>query len=200
MLLHTQQQTFKFGEIVIKLLLPKQQELRKEWQEQKLSHFPFWGKCWPAAEALSGFLASNPVYVKDKTVLELAGGLGLPSLVASSFAKEVCCSDFLPEPLNYVRASAELNQITNLSTSIINWQRLPKNLSADVLLLSDINYNPSDFDALNTMLQYFLDKHTLILLSTPQRIMGKSFIEKWMLYQQRHEVMGNDISLFVLGV
>jgi predicted nicotinamide N-methyase len=197
--LHTQQQTYRFGEIAIKLLLPKQQELRKEWQEQKLSHFPFWGKCWPSAQALADFLASNPHYVKDKKVLELAGGLGLPSLVASKFAKEVCCSDFLSEPLNYVRASAELNQITNISTKIINWQQLPKDLSVDVLLLSDINYNPSDFDALNTMLQYFLDKNTLILLSTPQRIMGKSFIEKWIAYQQHHEVFGNDISLFVLG-
>lgn len=197
--MHTQQQTYRFGEIAIKLLLPKQQELRKEWQEQKLSHFPFWGKCWPSAQALADFLASNPHYVKDKKVLELAGGLGLPSLVASKFAKEVCCSDFLSEPLNYVRASAELNQITNISTKIINWQQLPKDLTVDVLLLSDINYNPSDFDALNTMLQYFLDKNTLILLSTPQRIMGKSFIEKWIAYQQHHEVFDNDISLFVLG-
>jgi predicted nicotinamide N-methyase len=197
--LHTQQQIYKFGEITIKLLLPKQQDLRKEWQEQKLSHFPFWGKCWPAAEALAGFLASNRHYTKDKTVLELAGGLGLPSLIASSFAKEVCCSDFLPEPLNYVRASADLNHITNLSTRIINWQQLPKDLNVDVLLLSDINYNPSDFDALNKMLQYFLDQNTLILLSTPQRIMGKPFIEKWTPYQQYHEVMDNDISLFVLG-
>lgn len=198
--MHTQQQTYRFGEITIKLLLPKQQELRKEWQEQKLSHFPFWGKCWPSAEALADFLVSNPDYIKDKKVVELAAGLGLPSLVASKFAREVCCSDFLQEPLHYVRASATLNQSTNLTTSIINWQRLPKDLTADVLLLSDINYNPSDFDALNTMLQHFLDQNTLILLSTPQRIMGKSFIEKWTPYQQRHEVMGNDISLFVLGV
>lgn len=182
------------------LVMPKQNQLRKDWQENRLTHFPFWGKCWPAADALAGFLASNPFYIKDKTVVELAGGLGLPSLVASSFAKEVCCSDFLPEPLNYVRASAELNHITNLNTNIINWQRLPKDLTADVLLLSDINYNPSDFDALNKMLQHFLDKNTLILLSTPQRIMGKAFIEKWMPYQQHHEVIGNDISLFVLGV
>jgi len=197
--LHTQQQTYRFGEITIKLLLPKQQELRKEWQEQKLSHFPFWGKCWPSAEALADFLVSNPHYIKDKKVIELAGGLGLPSLVASKFASEVCCSDFLQEPLNYVSASATLNHVTNLSTSIINWQRLPKDLTTDVLLLSDINYNPSDFDALNTMLQHFLDQNTLILLSTPQRIMGKSFIEKWIPYQQRHEVISNDISLFVLG-
>lgn len=198
-LLHTQHQTYSFGEINITLVTPKQNELRKDWQENRLTHFPFWGKCWPAAEALAGFLVQHPHYVQDKKVLELAGGLGLPSLIAAQYAKEVCCSDFLPEPLQYVQASAALNGIQHLTTRLIHWQQLPKGLTADVLLLSDINYNPSDFDALNQMLQYFLDQGTLILLSTPQRIMGKSFIEKWMPYQQHHEVFGNDISLFVLG-
>lgn len=197
--MHQQHQAYKFGEITVTLVTPKQNQLRKDWQEDRLTHFPFWGKCWPAAEALAGFLAANPHYIKDKKVLELAGGLGLPSLVAATFAAEVCCSDFLPEPLQYIQASAELNHIKHLRTKIINWQQLPKDLSADVLLLSDINYNPSDFDALNTMLQHFLDQQTLILLSTPQRIMGKAFIEKWISYQQHHEVISNDISLFVLG-
>jgi len=197
--LHTQHQTYQYGEISLTLVMPKQNQLRKDWQENRLSHFPFWGKCWPAAEALAEFLVKHPYYVQDKKVLELAGGLGLPSLVAAQFAKEVCCSDFLPDPLQYIKASADLNGIHYLSTRIINWQQLPKDLSADVLLLSDINYNPSDFDILNQMIQHFLDKHTLILLSTPQRIMGKAFIEQWISYQKHHEIMDGDISLFVLG-
>lgn len=197
--MHTQHHTYRFGERSITLVTPKQNELRKDWQENRLTHFPFWGKCWPAAEVLANFLVQHPHYVQSKKVLELAGGLGLPSLIAAQYAKEVCCSDFLTEPLQYVQASAALNDIQNLTTQKIHWQKLPKDLSADVLLLSDINYNPSDFDALNQMLQYFLDQDTMILLSTPQRIMGKSFIEKWMSYQQHHEVFGNDISLFVLG-
>jgi predicted nicotinamide N-methyase len=197
--LHTQHQTYQYGDISITLVMPKQNQLRKDWQENRLTHFPFWGKCWPAAEALSSFLVKHPHYVQDKKVLELAGGLGLPSLVAAQFAKEVCCSDFLPDPLQYVKASADLNGIHHLSTRIINWQQLPKDLSADVLLLSDINYNPSDFDILNKMIQYFLDEKTLILLSTPQRIMGKAFIEQWITYQRHHEIISSDISLFVLG-
>ncbi len=197
--MHTQHQTYRFGERSITLVIPKQNELRKDWQENRLSHFPFWGKCWPAAEALANFLVQHPHYVQDKKVLELAGGLGLPSLIAAQYAKEVCCSDFLLEPLHYVQASAALNGIQHLTTRIIHWQQLPNDLSADVLLLSDINYNPSDFDALNQMLQYFVDQGTLILLSTPQRIMGKAFIEKWMPYQKQHEIIDDDISIFVLS-
>lgn len=177
--------------------MPKQNQLRKDWQENRLTHFPFWGKCWPAAEALATFLVKHPYYLQDTKVLELAGGLGLPSLVAAQFAKEVCCSDFLPDPLHYVKASADVNGIHHLSTRIINWQQLPEDATADVLLLSDINYNPSDFDTLNKMIQHFLDKKTLILLSTPQRIMGKAFIERWAPYQLDHQIMNADISVFI---
>lgn len=197
--MHKQHQTYQFGNISLTLVTPKQNQLRKDWQENRLTHFPFWGKCWPAAEVLADFLVKHPHYVQDKKVLELAGGLGLPSLVAAQFAKEACCSDFLPEPLQYVNASADANGIHHLSTRIINWQKLPKDVSPDVLLLSDINYNPSDFDALNKMIQYFLDKKTLILLTTPQRIMGKAFIEQWITYRRHHEIMNGDISLFVLA-
>ena len=54
-----------------------------------------------------------------------------------------------------MQASADLKGVKRLTTRLTHWQQLPKGLTADVLLLSDINYNPSDFDALNQMLQYF---------------------------------------------
>lgn len=52
-----------------------------------LKDFPYWSKCWPSAIALSNFIAKNQALIQDKQVLELATGLGLPSLVAARFAK-----------------------------------------------------------------------------------------------------------------
>lgn len=196
--MHLIKKTYHFNNISITLALPEEEKLRIDWQEKRLSHFPFWGKCWPAAEAMASFLVAYSHLIQGKKVLELAGGLGLPSLVAANFALEVCCSDYLPEPLAYVKASAIANNITNISTAIINWQQLPENIQTDVLLLSDVNYDPADFEALDKLLQYFLERKTLILLSTPQRIMGKAFIKKWIPYQQQQETIAPDISLFVL--
>lgn len=185
--MQTHQHTYHFEDTSISIVVPDEQWLQKSWQEKVFTEFPFWGKTWPAAEALGSFLVKHQHYVQDKRVLELAAGLGLPSLVAARFAKEVLSTDYLPEPLTLIEASAHLNQITNLQTSVLNWHELPANIHTDVLLLSDVNYDPSAFEALDNMLEYFIRKKALVILSTPQRIMAKSFIERWLPYQRLQE-------------
>lgn len=185
--LQTHQHTYHFEDTSITLVIPDEQWLQKKWKEQVFNVFPFWGKSWPAAEALAGFLVKHHHYVQDKRVLELAAGLGLPSLVAARFAGEVTSTDYLKEPLKLIKASAQLNHIANLQTGILNWHDLPDDIDTDVLLLSDVNYDPTAFEALDNMLEYFISKNVLVILSTPQRIMAKSFIEKWMPYQKLQE-------------
>lgn len=135
-------------------------------------------------------------------MLELAAGLGLPSLVAARFAKQVICSDYLPEPLSFVKMSATENGISNIETKIINWHHIPHDLLADVVLLSDVNYDPASFEALDRLLSFFLEQGTFIILSTPQRIMAKPFIEKWMPFQimQEEFVLEDDVRVSVLGM
>ncbi len=202
MVLKKQVDIFSFENKDYRLCNPTIADLKKGWQKQQLSDFPYWGKCWPSAIALSNFIAKNPFYVKDKYVLELAAGLGLPSLVAAGWAKNVITSDYLDAPLSFVKMSATENGITNIETRIINWYNLPDNLSADVVLLSDVNYDPDAFEALDQLLYFFLERNTLIILSTPQRIMAKSFIEKWMSFITIREefILENDVrvSVFVL--
>lgn len=185
--MQTYQHSYHFEDTSITLVIPDEQWLQDSWREQAFTSFPFWGKCWPAAEALAGFLVKHNRYIKDKKVLELAAGLGLPSLVAAKFASTVISTDYIKEPLQLIEASAQLNHLENLQTDILNWNQLPDDIDTDVLLLSDVNYDPSAFEALDTMLEYFIRKNVLVILSTPQRIMAKSFIEKWMPYQQLQE-------------
>ena len=135
-------------------------------------------------------------------MLELAAGLGLPSLVAASWAKQVIVSDYLPEPLALVNISAVENSISNIETRIINWHHLPNNLYSDVVLLSDVNYDPASFEALDQLISFFLEQGSLIILSTPQRIMAKPFIEKWMPFVMMQEEMlvDDEVWVSVLGL
>ncbi|MFW2475509.1 MAG: class I SAM-dependent methyltransferase [Sediminibacterium sp.] len=188
---------YHFPPLNIKLILPDPALLQKTWEEKQLKDFPYWGKCWPSAIALSAFIAKTPSLIQDKIVLELAAGLALPSLVAANFAKKVITSDYLPEPLDFVNASIRENNISNIETRIINWQHIPDDLSADVLLLSDINYDPHAFEMLDQLLTYFLEKDTLIILSTPQRIMAKSFIDKWLSFQVIQEEFVDELGVRV---
>lgn len=192
--------SYSFEGIKYQLYTPEAKDLQAVWNSGGLQHFPYWGKCWPAAIALSAFIAKNPAFVHDKKVLELAAGLGLPSLVAATYAKEVVCSDYLNEPLLFIKKSATENNLSNIETRIIDWHHLPADLLTDVLLLSDINYDPSSFEALDQLISFFLEQNALIILSTPQRIMAKSFIEKWIPFQimQEEFVLEDDVRVSVL--
>src|SRR5581483_10349727 len=112
----------------------------------------------------------------------------LPSFVAVRYAHTVCCSDYLEEAVATMTASVQHLQLVNATCRVLDWHQLPHDLKTDILLLSDINYDPDQFDQLYQVLQRFLVQGTLILLATPQRLMAKPFIEKLLPFcQQQYE-------------
>lgn len=61
---------------------------------------------------------------------------------------------------------------------LLDWNHLPPSLRADILLISDVNYDPIAFETLYAVLKKFLAHKAVIILSTPQRLMAKPFIER----------------------
>jgi nicotinamide N-methyltransferase len=61
-----------------------------------VGHNPLWGHhLWNAGRLISTYLEQNPSLIKNKTVLELGAGAGLPSLVCGILgAKKVVCTDY----------------------------------------------------------------------------------------------------------
>ena len=197
--------TVPYGHFSVQLFVPDPVEVKKTYALQKEKDadipFPFWAKLWPASEALALFLCQNSQLVQGKRVLELAAGLGLPALVAAHFAQSVGATDYLPEAVAAIGKSAMINKLHNFTTSLLDWNHLPTHLSAEVLLLSDINYEPASFPVLLQMLLRFQRQHTTILLSTPQRLMARPFVEQVLpLCKARHTlaVHGEPISILIL--
>jgi predicted nicotinamide N-methyase len=193
---------FRFGEQSVTMALPCIQLLQKQW-EQDLppgGGFPYWAKVWPAALGLCEFITQYPNHVKNKKVLELAAGLGLPSLVTAKYATAVVCSDYAEDSLFYIKQSVLLNQRSNVSVACINWNKLPAGLSFDTVLMSDINYDPAVFPELESLFKKLLEQGRTIILSTPQRLMAKPFITAMMPFcidQMAMPVAEQDISVFI---
>jgi predicted nicotinamide N-methyase len=192
-------QSFFIGPGEVQLVVPDAGEpLQSE-------HSPYWGKVWPAALGLCKFLQNNLHYIQKKKVSEIAAGLGLPSVFTAPHAAEVYCSDIEPAAVDLIKKSVMHNKLGNVHCFVAGWNDLDTAIIPDILLLSDVNYDPLQFEELLKVLEHYLTQRCTIILSTPQRLMAKPFIEKLLQYcVQQEEVMVAEnnietaVSIFVM--
>ena len=169
----------RVGDHVVKLAMPDPVEVRKNY-ELKISNqktdFPYWTKLWPSAIALASFIDKNIHFVKDKRVLEIGAGLGLPSIVASYYAAAVVCTDYLPEVVYAIESNITKNQRHNMTPALFDWRDGLFEFNFDVLLASDINYDTAEFSTVFSLFDKVLSQHKCILFSTPDRLQSRKFI------------------------
>lgn len=139
--------------------------------------FPFWAKIWSSAIALSCFLQTEPEWVRGKRVLELGAGIGLPSFSVAKQAAEMIISDHASEAVALIAKNIQYQGLTNAQARRIDWNHFPAAIVADTVLLSDVNYAPDQFAALLKLIRKLLDRGTVIILATPQRITASPFAE-----------------------
>ncbi|TXJ29854.1 MAG: methyltransferase domain-containing protein [Chitinophagaceae bacterium] len=184
--IHSHLQTFFTGRHQLSVYVPDPATIRDLYRQNNIDS-PYWSQVWPAALGLCRFLEQNTGYIENKTVLEVAAGLGLPALLSARYSRSVHCSDYSPEAVALQQRTIEHNQFSNMSCSVIDWNNIPDTVKAEVLLLSDVNYDPWIFDKVYTTINRFLNDGTLIILSTPQRLMAKPFIERLLPFCIRQE-------------
>jgi len=182
------------GKQTISLYVPNADEIKKLYQ-QNAGDFPYWSQIWPAAIGLCNFLENNKDLLKNKTVLEIAAGLGLPSLLAAQYCASIMMTDYLPEPVELMVASIHHNHLANATARILDWNNIPEAITTDVLLMSDINYEPAIFETVFGVIQRFFNSGSTIILSTPQRLMAKPFVERllpWSIMQEEAIIERNN--------
>jgi predicted nicotinamide N-methyase len=186
------------------------QNLVKPTYEQLLASnvtepFPFWAKLWASSKVLSQYLIANPQWVKDKVILEMGAGIGQPSLIMAQLAKEVIITDHNKEAVELLEKNIAHLALTNARAMQLDWNNYNNSIDADTILLSDINYAPEAFAPLLNTIVHYIDKGAVIIIATPQRIMGAPFIQSLQHYVKHSEtkpVLEQDtevmISLYVL--
>ena len=168
--------------------------------------FPFWAKLWPSSIALLDVLKAQHHLIQNKHVLEIGAGIGLPSLMMAHITKSIQISDYDKEAVDLLQKNIEHLQIQNAEALQLDWNAIPENIQPDVVLLSDVNYDPAQFDTLITLIDKFMRQGSTIILSTPQRIMASPFVLKLELYfKERYEAFADEngiqkeISILVLS-
>ncbi len=151
--------------------------------------FPFWAKLWASSYAMVRFLKANPAYTKDKKVIEMGAGIGLPSLFIANQAKEVLVTDYDKEAVELMRKNIAHLGLQNIQAEILDWNASTKALAADTLLLSDVNYAPEQFGALENLINKYLAQGTQLIIATPQRIMGANFVSSIASHIQQNQTV-----------
>jgi len=168
--------------------------------------FPFWAKLWPSSIALLDLLKAHPHLIQNKHVLEIGAGIGLPSLMMADVAKSIQVSDYNLEAVELLQKNIEHLQLQNVEALQLDWNNLPYAIHAEVVILSDVNYDPTQFDVLIALIDKFIHQGSTIILSTPQRIMASPFVQKLESFIiERHEALVDEngipkeISILVLS-
>ncbi len=139
---------------------------------------PYFGILWPAGEALSEYLNSNPKLVKNKSVLELGCGLGYPSLVATHLGGKVLATDYHPDVEMYFKRNCRHSGII-CEYMRLNWRddKIENVGLYDLVMGSDVLYENKHAREVARGLIRFLKPGGKILLSDPGRNYLQPFLE-----------------------
>ena len=196
-------QPFTIANTQLEIYIPDAEAVQKKYSNNQDT--AYWAQVWPASVGLCNFLQGHPHYIEGKNVLELAAGLGLPGLYAAAIAKQVTITDREEQAVACIQQSISHLQLKNTMAAAMDWKNAMQAPLPDVLLLSDVNYEPAVFDELLNVLEYFLQHRATIIISTPQRLVAKQFINSLLPYSSQQwngEVVWNGkatgVSVFVL--
>lgn len=192
---------FRFASSIFSAYIPEPAGLFAMHQRGDTDSFAlFWGRVWPSSIGMCCFLSEHLPYVQDKKVLEIAAGLGLPSLLIAPVVNLVTCTDISSDAMELAAQSAALNGYGKMNCSVADWSNVTAGWNADILLLSDVNYSAEQLDDLHQLIEKFLAKGGKVILSTPERIVARTFLMGLASRISEHEEMiieGERIHVYV---
>lgn len=138
---------------------------------------PCWAEPWPAAQGLAAHLLQGPS-LKGKKVIELGAGVGLPGVACGLQGAAVTFSDFQKLALALCEANARLHQLDSYRLLQADWRDFAWSDRFDLVLASDIAYEPRLLPYLKKALLSVSKPGGSIYFSHPHRPVTLSFIEE----------------------
>jgi predicted nicotinamide N-methyase len=160
------------------LLRPRDAEsLLSEEAFEADEFLPYWAELWPSASALARAVGVRAL--RGARVLELGCGLGLPSLSAAVAGGRVTATDWAEDAIAMLVRNAARNGLT-IEALTVSWTApdvLVKRAPWDLVLASDVLYEPRNGVALLPLLPRLVDARGEIWLADPGRAAAGPFLE-----------------------
>ncbi|TDH03549.1 hypothetical protein EPR50_G00164420 [Perca flavescens] len=120
---------------------------------------------WPCAVVLAQFLWTRREELRGKTLLELGAGVSLPGVVAARCGASVilCDNAETPQCLENCRRSCDANGLGHVTVLGLTWGEVSPDLvllpKLDIILGSDVFYEPQDFEDVLLTVAFLLRKN-----------------------------------------
>jgi predicted nicotinamide N-methyase len=184
------------------LYIPIPEMVKSTYEQLKVTDaktpFPFWAMLWASSTALTKFLIEHPNWIADKIVFEMGAGIGQPSFTIAGNSKEIIVSDYNEDAVELINKNISHLGLMNAKGIIVDWNQFDCSTQADVILLSDINYAPDEFKPLIGVIEHYISKDAVIIIATPQRIMGAPFIQSlqaFIKHSQSESIVEEDVTV-----
>lgn len=128
---------------------------------------PYWAYLWSGARILASYLA-RWVDVRDRRVLEIGCGLGLPGVTAAVLGADATLVDAEPAALAFVGASAAANGVA-CATVAADFMQLDPEWRFDVVLAAEVAYDRARLAELAAVLERHLSPGGVALLADGYR-------------------------------
>lgn len=129
---------------------------------------PYWAELWASGLALAGYITTAAV--RERRVLELGCGLGLPSLAAAACGARVVATDWADDAIRLVQENARRNALV-LEAVLCDW-RDPGWLDPtafDLVLAADLVYEERNVAPVGAVLDRVLESGAQVWLADPGR-------------------------------
>ncbi len=138
---------------------------------------PYGVTLWAAAIALAHEVAARADDFKDKRVLELGAGAGLPGIVAASLEAKVVQTDRNELTMALGRRNLMLNGVETIEQRVVDWTNWNDDAQYDWIIGSDILYGEEMHPHLRRIFESNLASEGRILLSDPFRSVSLKLLE-----------------------
>ena len=138
---------------------------------------PYWAELWPSALALARAVGVRSL--RGARVLELGCGLGLPSLVAAAAGGRATATDWAPDSIAMTLRNAARNDLA-VEAFVASWTSpgaLVERAPWELVIASDVLYEPRNGEALLPLLPRLVDERGEIWLADPGRPAAGPFLE-----------------------
>ena len=170
----------------------------------KTNRLPYGVALWPSAIALAHEVASREDEFRERSVLELGAGMGLPGIVAGTVGGRVVQTDRDELALHLCQRNGVRNDAAGVEYRVADWTDWTDTARYDWIIGADVLYGAVLHPHLRTIFTTNLAPGGRVLIADPFRAVGLRFLERmeaegWRVSYNQWNV-GDDLAPRPVGV